>query len=155
MVDLAHTVRILAHKVFKNTVSTQNRAVHKFNKKVTETIAFFSTSIKYLHEYTWHFPIEHIPFQTPLSISGSSRKLVALDLDLSAFCLVAHKASTERLHPSLFAATILASSHDLHLLSYLSFSIVLLHGGSGSTSPYSAFRCPGNVYATIIVVVFS
>lgn len=101
------------------------------------------------------FPIKHIPIQTPLSISGSSRTLVALDLELSAFCLVAYKASTERLHPSLFAATILASYNDLHLLSYLSFSINLLHGGSGSSSPYFAFRCPGKGYATIIVVVFS
>lgn len=101
------------------------------------------------------FPIKHIPIQTPLSISGSARTLVALDLELSAFCLVTHKASTEPLHPSLFAATILSSSHDLHLLSYLSFSIVLLHGGSGSSSLSSAFRCPGKGYVTFNVVVFS
>lgn len=84
-------------------------------------------------------------------LSGSARTLVALDLELSAFCLVTHKASTEPLHPSLFAATILSSSHDLHLLSYLSFSIVLLHGGSGSSSLSSAFRCPGKGYVTFNV----
>lgn len=62
-------------------------------------------------------PIKHIPFQTPLSISGSSRTLVTLDLDLSALCLAAS--------PSMFAAEILASSHDcsspLWFLVFLSF----------------------------------
>lgn len=67
-------------------------------------------------------PIKHIPFQTPLSISGSSRTLVTLDLDLSALCLVAS--------PSMFAAEILASSHDLIFsIVVLGFPLFLLPSG--------------------------
>lgn len=49
---------------------------------------------------------------------------------LTASCLVhvvAHKAPTGCLHPSLSAAATLASAQDPHPLSSLSFSTVLLH----------------------------
>ena len=45
---------------------------------------------------------------------------------LSASCLVTHKASTERCHFTRFASDVLASAHDVHPASSLSFSTVRL-----------------------------
>ena len=45
---------------------------------------------------------------------------------LSASCLMAHKASTERRHFTRSAADVLASAHDVHPASSLSFSTVRL-----------------------------
>ena len=45
---------------------------------------------------------------------------------LSSLCLVAHKAFTESLHLSRFAASVFPSSHDRHPASALSFSTVRL-----------------------------
>lgn len=60
-------------------------------------------------------PIKHIPFQTPLSISGSSRTLVALDL-VCAFWNIRHQRNV----------SIHVRSRNPRLIPRLFFSIVVL-----------------------------
>jgi hypothetical protein len=76
-------------------------------------------------KFTWNFPKLKLLKPWPPGVGwGQYRENC---FNLSASCLVAHKASAEFIHPSLFAAATLASAHDPHPLSPLSFSTVLLH----------------------------
>ena len=98
--------------------------------------------------------------------------LLPITCYLSSKCLVAHRASTERLHSDLSTAAVLASAHHLHPARFLSFSTVrrqvvlglplfLFPSGAQVNAVLQMFAgsplnvCPINFHLLFIIILLS
>ena len=73
--------------------------------------------------------------------------MICVHLHVSSLCQVAHKTSISCRQPSLSAAAMHTSFHDLHPALPLSFLTVLLHVILG----LPRFRCPSGVHVNAVL----